>query len=62
MKRKYITPQTTAFTFQTEGIMATSLHIGNEEEVSDRNEILSNKKENPIWGGGTNKGMWDNMN
>ncbi len=61
MKRKYITPQTTAFTFQTEGIMATSLRIGNEEEVSDRNEILSNKKENPIWGGGTNKGMWDNM-
>lgn len=61
MKRKYITPQTTAFTFQTEGIMATSLRIGNDE-VSDRNEILSNKKENPIWGGDTNKGMWDNMN
>lgn len=61
MKRKYITPQATAFTFQTEGIMATSLRIGNDE-VSDRNEILSNKKENPIWGGDTNKGMWDNMN
>lgn len=60
MKRKYITPQATAFTFQTEGMMAASLQIG-EDEVNDRNEVLSNKQENPIWGGNTNKGMWDNM-
>lgn len=60
MKRKYITPQSISFTFQTEGMMAASLQIG-EDEVSDRNEILSNKRENPIWGESSNSGMWDNM-
>ena len=59
MKRKYITPQATTFTFQTEGMMAASLQIG-EDEVNNRNEILSNKRENPIWGEKSN-GMWDNM-
>lgn len=60
MKRKYITPQATAFAIHTEGMMAASLKIGDDTTVDSRDEILSNKRENPIWGE-SNSGMWDSM-
>lgn len=64
MKKTYITPSTKSIRLFAENDVAgngiTLMSRGNDPTIADEGEILSNKKENPIWGGGKN-GMWDNM-
>lgn len=45
-----------------EGAVAlTVMSNPNDPTITDDTEILSNKKENPIWGE-QKSGMWDKMN
>lgn len=66
MKKTYITPSTTSIRLFAENDVAgngISLISGGNDPtttIANENEILSNKKENPVWGGSKN-GMWDNM-
>lgn len=63
MKKVYTAPKAEAIDFYMEGAVATiALMSGSNDEVIDNDtDILSNKKENPIWGE-QKGGMWDNMN
>ncbi len=66
MKKKiYSAPKATAIRLYVENDMAGLLIISGRESdtptITNDEEILSNKKENPIWGEQHN-GMWDNMN
>ena len=64
MKKTYITPSTTSIRLFAENDVAgngiTLISRGNDPIIENEGEILSNKKENPVWGGSKN-GMWDNM-
>ncbi len=64
MKKTYITPSTTSIRLFAENDVAgngiTLMSVGNAPTIADEGEILSNKKENPVWGESKN-GMWDNM-
>lgn len=66
MKKKiYSAPKATAIHLYVENDMAGLLIISGRESdtptITNDEDILSNKKENPIWGEQHN-GMWDNMN
>ena len=62
MKKTYMAPTAEAIDFYMEGEVALNIMSGpNDEVINDDAEILSNKKENPIWGE-QKGGMWDNMN
>jgi hypothetical protein len=51
MKKTYIQPETLVVNLETEGMIAASLKISNNEvNTSDEGVQLTNKK-NPIWGG-----------
>ena len=55
-------PTAEAIDFYMEGEVALNLMSGGDDPTIDNDdEILSNKKENPIWGE-QKGGMWDNMN
>ena len=63
MKKTYIIPQTNAIALNTEenilnGISQTGV-ITSDDDTIGGNDFLSNKKENPVWGGTTQKGPWD---
>lgn len=64
MKKTYITPSTTSIRLFAENDVAGNgislISGGNDPTIADEDEILSNKKGNPVWGGSKN-GMWDNM-
>lgn len=65
MKHTYMAPKATTITFfSEESLMVTqsSLGIGgqNGATVDTKGDVLSNKKQHPIWGEQHN-GMWDNM-
>ena len=64
MKKTYITPSTTSIRLFAENDVAgngiTLISGGNDPTIKSEDEILSNKKENPVWGESKN-GMWDNM-
>lgn len=64
MKKTYITPSTTSIRLFAENDVAGNgislISGGNDPTIADEGEILSNKKENPVWGESKN-GMWDNM-
>ena len=64
MKKTYITPSTTSIRLFAENDVAGNgislISGGNDPTIGNESEILSNKKENPVWGGNKN-GMWDNM-
>lgn len=64
MKKTYITPSTTSIRLFAENDVAgngiTLISGGNDPTIENEGEILSNKKENPVWGESKN-GMWDNM-
>lgn len=64
-KKTYSAPKATAIQLYVENDMAGLLIISGQESdtptITKDDEILSNKKENPIWGEQHN-GMWDNMN
>ena len=50
----YSAPQATLINLYTEGMVAMSAHT--DESITDKNQILSNKRE------GWNSDMWSNMN
>lgn len=65
MKHTYMAPNATTITFfSEESLMVTqsSLGIGgqNGATVDTKGDVLSNKRQHPIWGEQHN-GMWDNM-
>lgn len=61
MKHAYIAPKATSIKLNFEAVIAQSLTIGDgTTKVDSRDDILSNKKENPIWGE-SKSGMWDSM-
>lgn len=64
MKKTYITPSTTSIRLFAENDVAgngiTLISGGGDPTIKSEDEILSNKKENPVWGESKN-GMWDNM-
>ena len=59
MKKTYITPQTNAIALNIESnILDTSLGVDSDStNAIESNQFLSNKKENPVWGG-QSKGPW----
>lgn len=64
MKHTYMAPKATTITFFSEESMMVkqSLRIGpqNGATIDTKGDVLSNKKQHPIWGEQHN-GMWDNM-
>ena len=61
MKKKYIAPTTQSYELFWENGVA--LNINSNVTITD-DEVLSNKKENPIWGNGNSQsqgGIWENM-
>lgn len=62
MKKAYTAPKAEAIDFYMEGAVAlTVMSNPNDPTIDNDTEILSNKKENPIWGE-QKSGMWDKMN
>lgn len=62
MKKAYTAPKAEAIDFYMEGAVAIALMSNpNDPTIDNDAEILSNKKENPIWGE-QKSGMWDKMN
>lgn len=62
MKKAYTAPKAEAIDFYMEGAVAIALMSGSTDPtINDDAEILSNKKENPIWGE-QKSGMWNKMN
>ena len=61
MKKTYIAPQTNAIALNIDSnILNASPSLGiNSDSTNaiESNQILSNKKENPVWGG-QSKGPW----
>lgn len=60
MKKTYIIPQTNAIALNTEENILNGISnvgVAGDEETMGGNDFLSNKKENPVWGG-THKGPW----
>ena len=61
MKKIYNAPQSTCIRLYIENDLANLvLMSGGDAPTLTEDEILSNKKENPIWGE-SKSGMWDNM-
>lgn len=62
MKKTYTAPTAEAINFYMESEVALNLMSGGGDTptITSDDEILSNKKENPIWGE-QKGGMWDNM-
>lgn len=65
MKKEYKAPTAVGIRLFAEndlagnGITLASLGGGSQASTIDDNaDILSNKKENPVWGGTTHKGPW----
>ena len=57
MKKTYIAPQTNAIALNIDSnILNMSLRVSDEDTMTS-DEFLSNKKENPVWGG-QSKGPW----
>ena len=63
MKKKYIAPRTVSYELYWEnGVALNILSGGTNPTLDDETDILSNKKENPIWGENKQNGIWSNMN
>lgn len=61
MKKTYIAPQTNAIALNIDSnILNASPNLGVDSDPTnaiESNQILSNKKENPVWGG-QSQGPW----
>ena len=60
MKKTYIIPQTNAIALNTEDNIlngVSNVGVANDGDTIGGNDFLSNKKENPVWGG-QSKGPW----
>lgn len=65
MKHTYMAPKATTIKFfSEESLMVTQSSLGidgqNGATVDTKGDVLSNKRQHPIWGEQHN-GMWDNM-
>lgn len=62
MKKKYMTPESQAIRFYMENEVANIAIIsgGNAPTIDSNSDILSDKKQDPIWGE-QKTGMWDHM-
>lgn len=62
MKKIYNAPQSTCIRLYIENDLANLVLMsgGDAPTLTTEDDILSNKKENPIWGE-SKSGMWDNM-
>lgn len=64
MKKSYTSPTSVPMSFYMEGDVAGLLQYSGEKgsstNISNDEEILSDKRTNPIWGE-SNNDMWDNM-
>lgn len=60
MKKTYIIPQTNAIALNTEEniLNGISMKVADDGDTMGGNDFLSNKKENSVWGGTTQKGPW----
>ena len=60
MKKTYIIPQTNAIALNTEEniLNGISMKVADDGDTMGGNDFLSNKKENPVWGGTTQNGPW----
>lgn len=60
MKKTYIAPQTNAIALNIESniLDASPGTMRVSDETITSNDFLSNKKENPVWGGTTQNGPW----
>ena len=61
MKKTYIIPQTNAIVLNTEENILNGISnvgVAGDGDTMGGNDFLSNKKENPVWGGTTHKGPW----
>lgn len=63
MKKIYNAPQSTRIRLYAENDLANLVLMsgGDAPTLTTEDDILSNKKDNPIWGE-SKSGMWDNMN
>lgn len=63
MKKIYNAPQSTCIRLYAENDLANLVLMsgGDAPTLTTEDDILSNKKDNPIWGE-SKSGMWDNMN
>lgn len=63
MKKKYTAPQSASYGLLWENGVALNIMSGeNTPTLDNDNEILSNKKENPVWNSENKGGMWDGLN
>ena len=51
MKKTYIQPETMVVRLQTEGMIAASLKMSNDEVNTAADGVQLTNKKNPIWGG-----------
>ena len=51
MKKTYIQPETMVVHLQTEGMIAASLKMSNDEVNTAADGVQLTNKKNPIWGG-----------
>lgn len=61
MKKTYIIPQTNAIALNTEENIlngVSNVGVASDDDTIGGNDFLSNKKENPVWGGTTQNGPW----
>ena len=61
MKKTYIIPQTNAIALNTEENIlngVSNMDVAGDNDTIGGKDFLSNKKENPVWGGTTHKGPW----
>ena len=65
MKKNYIAPQSYSYSLLWENGVALNILSGennsNSVTLDDDADILSNKKENPVWNDKKGSGMWDGM-
>ncbi len=63
MKQQYTAPTATPIRLYWEdGLAQVNLISGQSKPIlDDEDDILSNKKDNPIWGTKSNSGMWSEM-
>lgn len=64
MKKTYTAPSSVAIQFHLEGEVAgigLYSNTNSDPTIDNDNDILSNKRQNNIWGESNNKGMWNEM-
>lgn len=63
MKKNYIAPQSSSYGLMWENGVALNIISGGNDTptLNSEDDILSNKKENPVWKGDNKSGMWSGL-